>query len=145
MPERPIRSLVAKQKLVTAAAASTVFEATRLMRQAQVGAVMIVDDDGRLLGMFTERDALYRVLAEGRDPKATSLAEVMTPHPQTITPDKPFAHALLMMHEGGFRHVPVVERGKPVGMLSARDALGLELQEFESEVQRRARIGEILG
>jgi len=145
MPQRPVRSLIAKQKTLTAAAELTVAEATRLMKQRQVGAVMIVQDDGRLLGIFTERDAVFRVLAEGRDPKATSLAQVMTAHPQTIAADKPFGHALLMMYEGGFRHVPVVEDGKPVGMVSARDALGLELQEFESEVQRRTRIGEILG
>ena len=50
-----------------------------------------------------------------------------------------------MMYESGFRHVPVVEHGKPIGMVSARDALGPELQEFESELERRQHIGEILG
>jgi signal-transduction protein with cAMP-binding, CBS, and nucleotidyltransferase domain len=145
MPQRPIRSIIAKQKILTAAAEITVAEATRLMKKRTLGAVMIVNDHGRLLGIFTERDAVYRVLAEGRDPKTTKLSEVMSADPQAITPDKPFGHALLMMFEGGFRHVPVVENGKPVGMVSARDALGPELQEFASELQRRARIGEILG
>ena len=145
MPQRPIRSIIANQKILTAAAEITVAEATRLMKKRTLGAMMIVDDHGRLLGIFTERDAVFRVLADGRDPKTTKLAEVMTAHPQTIAPDKPFGHALLMMYEGGFRHVPVVENGKPVGVVSARDALGPELQEFESEVQRRTRIGEILG
>jgi len=145
MPQRPVRSLIAGQKILTAAAEITVAEATRLMKHRQLGAVMIVQNDGRLAGIFTERDAVFRVLAEGRDPNATSLAEVMTPHPQTIAPDKPFSYALLMMYEGGFRHVPVVEHGKPIGMVSARDALSPELQEFESEIQRRIRIGEILG
>jgi signal-transduction protein with cAMP-binding, CBS, and nucleotidyltransferase domain len=145
MPQRPIRSIIAKQTILTAAAEISVAEATRLMKKRSLGAVMIVDDRGRLLGIFTERDAVFRVLADGRDPKTTKLSEVMTAHPQTIAPDKPFGHALLMMYEGGFRHVPVVEHGKPIGMVSARDALGPELQEFESEVQRRARIGEILG
>jgi CBS domain-containing protein len=145
MPQRPIRSIIAKQKILTAAAEITVAEATRLMKKRTLGAVMIVDHHGRLLGIFTERDAVFRVLADGRDPNTTKLAEVMTADPQTITADKPFGHALLLMYEGGFRHVPVVENGKPVGMVSARDALGPELQEFESEVQRRTRIGEILG
>jgi signal-transduction protein with cAMP-binding, CBS, and nucleotidyltransferase domain len=145
MPQRPVRSIIAKQKILTAAAEISVAEATRLMKTRTLGAVMIVDEQGRLRGIFTERDAVFRVLADGRDPKTTKLAEVMTAQPQTITPDKPFGHALLMMYEGGFRHVPVVEQGKPIGMVSARDALGPELQEFESEVQRRARIGEILG
>lgn len=145
MPQRPIRSIIAKQKILTAAAEITVTQATRLMKKRTLGAVMIVDHNGRLAGIFTERDAVFRVLAEGRDPKTTPLSEVMTSRPQAIAPDKPFAHALLMMYEGGFRHVPVVEAGKPIGMVSARDVLGPELQEFESELQRRTRIGEILG
>ena len=145
MPQRPIRSIIAKQKILTASSEITVSEAARLMKKKALGSVMVVKDDGRLVGIFTERDALFRVLAEGRDPKATTLADVMTPQPQTIAPDKPFGHALLMMYDGGYRHVPVVEHGKPIGMVSTRDALGPELQEFESEVQRRTRIGEILG
>ena len=145
MPERAIRSMIAKQKILTATAEITVTEAARLMKKKNVAAVMVVKDSGRLAGIFTERDAVFRVLAEGRDPKTTRLSDVMTPQPQTITAEKPFGHALLMMYESGFRHVPVVEGGKPVGMVSARDALGPELQEFESEWQRRTRIGEILG
>jgi signal-transduction protein with cAMP-binding, CBS, and nucleotidyltransferase domain len=145
MPQRPIRSVIAKQKILTATAEITVTDAARLMKKKSVGAVMVVKDNGRLAGIFTERDALFRVLAEGRDPKTTRLSDVMTAQPQTITPEKPFGHALLMMYESGFRHVPVVEDGKPVGMVSARDVLGPELQEFESELQRRTRIGEILG
>ncbi len=145
MPQRPIRSIIAKQKILTAAAEITVAEASRLMKKRTLGAVMIVTDDGRLIGIFTERDAVFRVLAEGRDPKTTPLSEVMTANPLTIAPDKPFGHALLMMYDGGFRHVPVVEGGKPVGMVSARDALGPEMQELDSEMQRRTRIGEILG
>ena len=69
----------------------------------------------------------------------------MTPHPQTIAPDQPFGHALHMMYEGGFRHVPVVENGTPVGIVSSRDALGPELGEFVAELGDRERIGEILG
>jgi CBS domain-containing protein len=145
MPQRPIRSLIARQKILTAAPETTVVDAARLMKKHAVGAVMVVGHDGRLAGIFTERDALFRAVAEGRDPSATRLADVMTPHPQTIAPDKPFAHALLMMYDGGFRHVPVVENGRPIGMVSARDALGPEIEEFESEMQRRTRIGEILG
>jgi len=145
MPQRAIRSIIAKQKILTATAEITVAEAARLMKKKSVASVMIVKHNGCLTGIFTERDAVFRVLAEGRDPKTTRLSDVMTPEPTTIAPDKPFGHALLMMYESGFRHVPVVENGKPVGMVSARDALGPELQEFESELQRRTRIGEILG
>lgn len=145
MAQRSIRNLIARQEILTARADSTIAVVAGLMKKSVVGAIMVIGNDGRLMGIFTERDALFRVLAEGRDPRTTRLTEVMTAHPKTISPDRPFGHALLMMYDGGFRHVPVVENGKPIGMVSARDALGPELQEFESEMQRRTRIGEILG
>ena len=69
----------------------------------------------------------------------------MTRDPQTITQDKPFGHALHMMYEGGFRHVPVVEDGVPIGIVSARDVLGPELEEFACDLQRREHIAESLG
>jgi CBS domain-containing protein len=110
----------------------------------RVGALLVIED-GRLAGIFTERDALFRVIAENRDPAKTRLKEVMTTNPRTISADRPFGHALHMMHEGGFRHVPVVEESRAVGMVSARDALGPELEEFAAQLDRRSRIGEILG
>jgi CBS domain-containing protein len=144
MPQRPISSVIAKRRILTAPATLSVLEAARQMREHEVGSMMVVHA-GRLVGIFTERDALYRVMAEGRDARTVTLADVMTAHPQTIAPEKPIGLALLMMYDGGFRHVPVVSHGKPVGMISARDALGPELQEFESELERRKRIGEVLG
>jgi CBS domain-containing protein len=144
MPHRLVRSVIAKQKPFVAPGGTSVADAARMMRKHAVGAVMVVDK-GRLAGIFTERDALFRVLAESRDPAKTAIADVMTAKPQTIDPNKAVGHALLMMYEGGFRHVPVVERGKPVGMISARDALGPELQEFEAELLQREHIREIIG
>jgi CBS domain-containing protein len=144
MPQRPITSVIAKQKIVTSPASTTVRDAARQMKRRNVSSVLVVTA-GRLVGIFTERDAVSRVLAEGRDANATKLGDVMTRHPKTIDPEKSVGHALLMMYEGGFRHVPVVKDGHPVGMISARDALVPELQEFESELERRQRIGEILG
>jgi len=145
MSQRPIRTMIAGRPLVTASSDTTVAAAARLMKKKNVGALLILEHDGGLAGIFTERDALFRVMAEGRDPKETRLSEVMTRHPRTIEPDHPFGHALLMMYDGGFRHVPVVEDGRPIGVVSARDALGPELQEFDSEIERRTRIQEILG
>jgi len=84
-------------------------------------------------------------MAQDLDPHATRLVDVMTRAPQTITPDRPFGHALHLMYEGGFRHVPVVSGGKLVGMLSARDALGADLTQFESDMEEREHIAEILG
>lgn len=144
MPNRLVGAVVGSQELITAGVEATVIDAVRMMKQRRVGAVLVVDGTG-LVGIFTERDALVRVLADERDPRTTRLAEVMTSNPQTIGADKPFAHALHMMYEGGFRHVPVVEAGRPIGIVSARDMLGPEIDEFEADLRRRERIGEIIG
>ena len=142
--DRPVRSIVADQQPVTAPADMTVAAASRLMKTRRIGAILVLDN-GRLAGIFTERDALFRVIAEGRSPEATRLGEVMTVNPRTIAPDRPFGHALHLMYEGEFRHVPVVENGRPLGMVSARDALGPDLKQFISELDKRNHIGEILG
>jgi CBS domain-containing protein len=109
------------------------------MASKNVGAVMVVENE-RLVGIFTERDAVFRVMAKGLDALATNLSAVMTTAPQTVDPDKSFGYALLMMHENGFRHVPVIENGKPVGIVSARNALDPDMEEFVSEAQRRKHI-----
>jgi len=144
MPDRPIRTIIEDQRPVTANSDITVAAAAQLMKHHGIGAILIVDNE-RLAGIFTERDALFRVIAEGRDPKATRVAEVMTSNPRTIDPDRPFGHALHLMYEGGFRHVPVVKGARPIGIVSARDALGPDLRQFISDLDTRNHIGEILG
>jgi CBS domain-containing protein len=129
MPIRSIRSIVATQPPLTAPQSATVLEAALLMKKHEKGALLVVDGT-RLIGIFTERDALIRVIATGRDPAATRLAEVMTPQPQTIHPDEPFLHAMRIMHKGRFRHLPVAEFGRPLGMLSARDALDEDIYDL---------------
>jgi len=143
VPYRPVRMIIKDQKILTCKAETTVTEAACLMEQNQSGALMIVQD-GRLVGIFTERDALFRVIAKGRDAKATQLAEVMTHDPQTIQPDKSFGHALHLMYEGSFRRVPVVDNGRPIGMVSTCDVLGPELEDFVYELLRREQIEQVL-
>ena len=144
MPNRTLRQVVEGQTLISAPADTTVRAAAITMAGHKIGAIVVVDDQGRLAGLFTERDVLNRVVAQGLDPDSTRLSVVMTADLQTASPDKPLAHALHMMFEGGFRHVPVVEGGRPVGMVSARNALGLEIQQFEKELEDRDHIAEIL-
>lgn len=139
MFELRVRKVMERKKLLVAPPETSVDKAARLMARKNVGAVMIVKD-GRLVGIFTERDALTRVIAKGRDAKATLLEEVMTMDPQTVSPEESFGHALLMMYESGFRHVPVLEGGMPIGIVSARNALDPDLEEFTSEAQRRKHL-----
>ena len=134
-----VRTLMDPRKLILVPGSMTVREAAKLMKSKRYGAVLVTEGD-ELLGIFTERDAIFRVIAVGLDPETTPLVDVMTKEPKTITPDKTFGHAMLMMHEGGFRHVPVVEDGKLVGMVSSRNALDPDLEEFVFEEHRRKRL-----
>lgn len=143
MPSRTIRKVIENQQNLWGPGHLTVREAACLMTEKKVGAILIVEADA-LIGIFTERDLLNRVVATRLDPDTTPLTQVMTPDPITIHPDKPFAHALHMMYEGCFRHLPVAEDGRPVGMVSVRDALGPELVEFESELVRRDELTELI-
>src|SRR3972149_6503651 len=138
-----IRSLIEDQEPLVVAAKLTVGEAARRMKQSKFGAVMVVEN-GKLVGIFTERDALFRVVAEGHDAQIIQLSNVMTRDPQTIHPDRPFADALQLMHASGFRHVPVVEDGRPIGMVSARDALGGKLENFIYELVRQKQIKDVV-
>lgn len=142
MFSQPVRDVMEARKVLKAPPATSVFEAAQLMAKKNTGALLVIEDE-RLVGIFTERDMVFRVVAKGLDPKATAVASVMTAAPKTVEPDRPFGYALLMMHKGGFRHVPVVEHGKPIGMVTARDALDPDLEEFVAEAQRRKHIQEM--
>jgi CBS domain-containing protein len=131
-----IGRLVDREKMVTASPQVTVFEAARLMVEHGIGAILVVDE-GALVGIFTERDAVFRVLAQSRDAHAVPIGDVMTPRPLTVSPDATFGRAMLLMHEHHFRHLPVVENGKAIGIVSARDALDPELEDFVCEERRR--------
>jgi CBS domain-containing protein len=128
-----------QNKLLTASPETTVSEAAKLMSDRNVGAVMVVKEE-RLVGIFTERDAVFRVIARGREPQTTRLTDVMTTAPKTVDPNKSFGYALLVMHENGFRHLPVIEDGRLIGVVSARNALDPDLEEFVAESRRREHI-----
>ena len=134
-----VGSLMERENLLTAPPETTVSAAALLMARRKVGAIMVTRDE-KLVGIFTERDVVFRVIALDLDVKSTLLADVMTPSPVTIDPDKSFGYALLLMHKNGFRHMPVTEDGKPVGMVSARHALDPDLEEFAAESRRREQI-----
>lgn len=143
MTTRAIRQIIQGKKVVTASPDISVADAAIAMRNARVGALAILENE-KLVGIFTERDALFRVLANGMNPSTTKLEHVMTENPQTITPNRPVSHAMHLMHEGGYRHMPVVENGYLVGMISVRDALVPELREFEEELDSRDHLFEVI-
>lgn len=118
---------------ITMSEASSVTEACAEMRAHRAGSVLVTGNAGRLVGIFTGRDAVCRVLAQRRDPSSTRLADVMTRDPKTMLPDQTAFDALRMMTEGGFRHVPMVKNGGIVGLVSRGDFRGLELNPDDEE------------
>ena len=125
MRQRSVVQLIKRQAIHLAPSAS-VREAAQLMSEKHNGALLVMDE-GRLAGIFTERDVLNRVVAVGRDPDSTPLSEVMTRDLVTLGPQTAATLALHVMGEVGFRHLPVVENDKVYGIISLRDFVGFEL------------------
>ena len=143
MPHRKLKAIVSQRPLVIASPDTSVLVAVKAMKEKGVGSVLVTEANS-LVGIFTERDLMNRVIAEELAPQNTLLSQVMTEKVIGLEADKPLSHALHLMHQHGFRHVPVLEQGKPVGIVSARDALGIEWQDFERELKLADDIAEIL-
>jgi CBS domain-containing protein len=137
---RKISDMVRNQDPVTLPPSATVREACRYMRERRVGAVLVTEADNRLLGIFTGRDAVHRVLAEGESAARTKLAKVMTPEPDTMPPGKTAIEALRLMEHGRYRHMPVVDGGRVVGIVSRFDFSGIELDRLDEETGLWERI-----
>ena len=110
----------------------TVADAVALMRDKKVGCVLICVD-GRIVGIFTERDLMRRVLASGR-PFETPLIDCMTPQPVVVDPKDSIAVAIRRMIEGGYRHLPVVHEGTPEGILSVKRIVHYLVEHFPSTI-----------
>jgi CBS domain-containing protein len=137
---RHMSEIIRDQTPLTFSPRTTVKHACQGMRQRRVGAVLVIDAEHRLLGIFTGRDAVGRVLAEGKDAAKTLLSEVMTRDPAIMGPTGSAIDALRLMHDGGFRHVPVVAGGKVVGIVSHGDFRGLETARLDEETGLWERI-----
>ena len=131
---RKLSAVTLEHRPVIVNDAASVAEACNQMRDRHAGAVLVVTPDtGRLVGIFTGRDAVCRVLALRRDPSTTCVAEVMTPNPVTMSPDQTAAEALGLMSAGGFRHVPLVRKERILGVVSRGDFHGVEQGQNEEE------------
>ena len=140
MTNRKVALIVAHQNPLTLAGGDTLQRACQCMHEQRIGAVMVADDGVTLRGIFTGRDAV-RALAECHDPVSTRIETLMTPEPTTIAPNVTAVEALRLMSDGGFRHLPVVDAGRIVGIVSRGDFKGLELDHFEDETSLWERMG----
>lgn len=139
MSRKIIPEVVHDQDLLQLPSSATVREAAQRMRNRHVGAVLVVSGE-RLEGIFTERDVVNRVVAEGLNPDETTLASVMTANPDTIAPNDTAIAALRRMQDGGYRHLPVVDHGHLVGIVSRRDFDGEEKARLDTETKLWERV-----
>lgn len=130
---RKLSDVILEQRPLTMNETASVMAACERMRDTQAGSVLVTGDNGRLVGIFTGRDAVCRVLAQGRDAATTHLAEVMTAKPATMSPEQTAIDAMRLMWDGGFRHVPLVKNGKVLGVVSRGDFKGFEHSRHEDE------------
>ncbi|HYG98847.1 MAG TPA: CBS domain-containing protein [Terriglobales bacterium] len=129
-----IYDLVRGNKLVSADQEQTVSDAARLMKSNNVGAVPVLNN-GELVGIFSERDIMNRVVAEGLNPQTTVLRDVMSPGPLTVGAQESVENCMVLMKRHGVRHLPIVDGNQLVGMVSLRDILLFEVSEMDGEVR----------
>lgn len=129
MLDRPVKEIVAKKPLVRLSPETTVAEAATAMTENRVGAILVFDGD-ELCGIVTERDLVGRVVAPALGPAETTLRDVMTGNPTVIETTATGLDGLRAMHEQGSRHLPVVDGGRIVGILSVRDLLRSAVEEL---------------
>lgn len=118
---------------------SSVREAVNLMNEHNIGALMVMDEGGRLAGVFTERDVLVRVVAAERDPRSTPVSEVMTRDPLCISPQTLVEGAMLLVHENSIRHLPVIQQDRLVGVISSGDLNRWNLRSQERRINAMLR------
>jgi CBS domain-containing protein len=140
MSERQMLDIVRDQKPLTLPPNATVREACKHMHERRVGAVLVTESEGRLVGIFTGRDAICRVLAEGKSAARTRLLDVMTHKPYCMPPGRTAIEALRLMQDGGFRHIPITEDGRVVGIVSRGDFRGLEKARLDDETRMFERL-----
>lgn len=131
-----IPHVIKPQQVGSLPPSASVRDAVTMMVERRCGAVAIVDE-GELVGIFTERDLLTRVVGMDRAPSSTPLKEVMTAKPDTLAPTADAREALTLMQERRYRHLPIVENGKVLAILSIRDLHEAVLGELESDVKQR--------
>jgi len=129
-----IRDLINNRTIHYIQPNQTVFEAASYMVDRNVGAVPVLDDT-KLVGIFSERDIMRRVVTEGRDPLTTRIADVMSTDLHTVTPSSSSEEAMCMMQSHAVRHLPVCEGRTLVGFLSLRDLLRCHLDEKSGEAE----------
>ena len=132
---RIIPDIIHNQTISGLSAKRPVLEGAKLMAEKNVAAIVVISDDGKLSGIVTERDLTQRVLAKGLDPDKTTIGDIMTKDPDTLSPEDSALDALELMSVRKYRHLPVVENGEVVGMVSIRDLYSAVKKGLEAAIK----------
>ena len=133
MQRKIIPDVVNNQDMYSVSPDDTVTEAAKQMAGYNVGAIIVTEGDA-LRGILSERDIMKKIVAGGLDPAATKVSEIMTADPDTLGPDSTSSEALEQMNSKGYRHLPVVDSGKVVGMVSIRDLYNVAKMGLEEDL-----------
>ena len=132
---RIIPDIVNDQKLCVLSKQNTAREAAKQMAEKNIAAIVVTDDGGKLLGIVTERDLTRRVIAGNRDADKITVGEIMTANPDTLAPRDSALDALELMRTRKYRHLPVVDDGRIVGMVSIRDLYAAVKTALEKDIR----------
>ena len=130
-----IRDIVKDRPIYSIDADRSVLEASRYMMEHSIGALPVMRD-GELVGMFSERDVMNRVVAAGRTPGTTQISEVMTANPKSVNIDETVENCMFLMREFGFRHLPITDDKELKGVVSLRDIMLRHVAEQERQLRR---------
>ena len=127
-----VATILSKKGHAVASVSETdfVLDAAKLMREKHIGSVIVVRGDA-VAGIFTERDTLYRVIADGKDPAITRVSEVMTAPVTTVAPETTLFDCAQIMTSRRMRHIPVIENGKLAGIVTAGDIMAYRISHLE--------------
>lgn len=135
MQRKIVPDIVKPVDVASVKADDTVLDAAKIMRDRKIAALIVVDDAGNLTGIVTERDVVFRLTANGKDPATTAISDIMTPNPDTLAPGDSASDALELMQTRNYRHLPVVEGNKCIAVVSVRDLFNSVKESLEESIR----------
>ena len=135
MQRKIVPNVVTRKQVATVVVEDTAFQAAKLMADKHIAALVVVDGEGKIIGIVTERDMTQRIIAAGLDGKRTPVKNIMTENPDTLSPDDSAGDALELMQTRNYRHLPVTEDGKCIAVVSIRDLYASVKEALEEDIR----------
>ena len=137
MKQKIVPDILGQSNVTSVAQSDSAYDAAKKMLSAHIAALVVLDETNLLIGIVTERDITYRLVAKGLDPVDTKVSAIMTKNPDTLSPDDSAGDALNLMQSRNYRHLPVAEDGKCLGVVSIRDLYAAVMQALEEDIKEK--------